>query len=266
MQPILDKFGIKLINKGVSPTTTYKNIKLLPKRRYHLMANYLWGILSDVMMRETAGIQVGIDYKSEEDAMKKFRIANIMMPFATAMYANSRYRGGVDTGYKSFRALAWLNTDNERCGFATKFHDGMSFKDYVETLLDTPMIFINRENRTVNLNGRLTFRQFMNKGFEGFDADIDDWKLHANLYFPEVRLRNFIEIRNHDCVGGGLEYSIPAFYKGIMYNSAALDEVSSMLLKYSYNEINELRYNVARHATASKQRKHTILNICKEMI
>ena len=166
MQPILDKFGIKLINKGVSPTTTYKNIKLLPKRRYHLMANYLWGILSDVMMRETAGIQVGIDYKSEEDAMKKFRIANIMMPFATAMYANSRYRGGVDTGYKSFRALAWLNTDNERCGFATKFHDGMSFKDYVETLLDTPMIFINRENRTVNLNGRLTFRQFMNKGFE----------------------------------------------------------------------------------------------------
>ena len=71
----------------------------------------------------------------------------------------------------------------------------MSFKDYVETLLDTPMIFINRENRTVNLNGRLTFRQFMNKGFEGFDADIDDWKLHANLYFPEVRLRNFIEIR-----------------------------------------------------------------------
>lgn len=266
MQPILDKFGIKLINKGVSPTTTYKNIKLLPKRRYHLMANYLWGILSDVMMRETAGIQVGIDYKSEEDAMKKFRIANIIMPFATAMYANSRYRGGVDTGYKSFRALAWLNTDNERCGFATKFHDGMSFKDYVETLLDTPMIFINRENRTVNLNGRLTFRQFMNKGFEGFDADIDDWKLHANLYFPEVRLRNFIEIRNHDCVGGGLEYSIPAFYKGIMYNSAALDEVSSMLLKYSYNEINELRYNVARHATASKLRKHPILNICKELV
>ena len=214
--PVLDKFGIKLINKGVSPTTTYKNIKLLPKRRYHLMANYLWGILSDVMMRETAGIQVGVDYKSEEDAMKKFRIANMMMPFATAMYANSRYRGGVDTGYKSFRALAWLNTDNERCGFATKFQDGMGFKDYVELLLDTPMIFINRDNRTVNMNGRLTFRQFMDKGFEGFDAEIDDWQLHSNLYFPEVRLRNFIEIRNHDCVGDGLEYSIPALYKGIM--------------------------------------------------
>lgn len=263
--PLLDKFGIKLINKGVSPTTTYKNIKLLPKRRYHLMANYLWGILSDVMMRETAGIQVGVDYKSEEDAMKKFRIANMMIPFATAMYANSRYRGGVDTGYKSFRALAWLNTDNERCGFATKFQDGMGFKDYVELLLDTPMIFINRDNRTVNMNGRLTFRQFMDKGFEGFDAEIDDWQLHSNLYFPEVRLRNFIEIRNHDCVGGGLEYSIPALYKGIMYNPSALEEVQSMLVKYSYNEINELRYNVARYAINSKLRKFPISGICKEL-
>lgn len=266
LKPLLEDFGIKLINKGVSPTTTYKNIKLLPKRRYHLMANYLWGILSDVMMRETAGIQVGIDYKSEEDAMKKFRIANLMMPFMTAMYANSRYRGGVDTGYKSFRALAWLNTDNERCGFATKFQDGMSFKDYVELLLDTPMIFINRDNRTVNINGRLTFRQFMNKGFEGFNAEIEDWQLHSNLYFPEVRLRNFIEIRNHDCVGGGLEYSIPALYKGIMYNHSTLDEVNSMLTKYSYNEINELRYNVARYAINSKLRKLPISGICKELV
>ena len=265
LNPIMDKFGLKLINKGVSPITTYKNIKLLPKRRYALMANYLWGILSDVMMRETAGIQVGVDFSSEEDAMRKFRIANLMMPFATAMYANSKYRGGVDTGYKSFRALAWLNTDNERCGFATKFQDGMCFKDYVNTLLDTPMIFINRQGHTVNLNGRLTFKQFMEKGYEGFKADIDDWKLHANLYFPEVRLRNFIEIRNHDCVGGGLEYSIPAFYKGIMYSPSALEEVEHMLCKYSFHEINELRFNVARYALSAKIRKTPILSICKEL-
>lgn len=266
LNPILEEFGIKLINRGVSPTTTYKHIRLLPKRRYKLMANYLWGILSDVMMRETAGIQVGIDFSSEEDAMRKFRVANLMMPFATAMYANSKYRGGVDTGYKSFRALAWLNTDNERCGFATNFQDGMCFKDYVDNLLETPMIFINREDRTVNLNGRITFKQFMKKGFEGFNATIEDWELHSNLYFPEVRLRNFIEIRNHDCVGGGLEYSIPALYKGIMYSKSALEEVEGMLSKYSFNEINELRYNVSRYATGAKLRKNTILGICKELV
>lgn len=266
IQPFLDKFGIKLINKGVSPTTTYKNIKLLPKRRYAIMANYLWGILSDVMMRETAGIQVGIDFKSEADAIRKFNLANLLMPFMTAMFANSKIRGGVDTGYKSFRALAWLNTDNERCGFATKFQDGMTFKNYVDRLLDTPMIFIQRENRPLSLNGRLTFRQFMEKGYEGFDAKIEDWKLHSNLYFPEVRLRNFIEIRNHDCVGNGLEYAIPALYKGIMYDNQALSDIEEMLSKYSYNEINELRYNVARYAINSKIRKTHIYEICREIV
>ena len=266
LAPILNKFGIKLINRGVSPKTTYRNITLIPKRRYAIMANYLWGILSDVMMRETAGIQVGIDYKSEEDAIRKFNLANTMMPFVTAMYANSRTRGGVDTGYKSFRALAWLNTDNERCGFATKFKNDMTFKDYVNSLLETPMIFINRDNRTLSINGRLTFKQFMEKGYEGFEANIDDWKLHSNLYFPEVRLRNFIEIRNHDCVGGGLEYSIPALYKGIMYNSDAIEETENMLGKYYARELNELRYDVAKNAINAKIRDKKIAGICKEIV
>lgn len=265
-EPFLNKFGIELINQGVSPTTTYRNISLLPKRRYSIMANYLWGILSDVMMRETAGIQVGIDFKSEEDGMRKFRLSNLLMPFSTAMFANSKIRGGVDTGYKSFRALAWLNTDNERCGFATKMQDGITFKTYVEKLLDVPMIFIQRENRPLSLNGRLTFRQFMENGYEGFEANIEDWKLHSNLYFPEVRLRNFIEIRNHDCVGGGLEYSVPALYKGIMYDNDALSEIEKMLSVYSFNEINELRYNIAKHAIKAKLRKKQISDICKEIV
>ena len=265
-EELLDGTDILFLSYGVSPYSTCKSINLIPKRRYKIMANYLWGILSDVMMRETAGIQVGIDFSSEEDAMRKFRVANLMMPFVTAMYANSKIRGGVDTGYKSFRALSWLNCDNERCGFATGFNDGITFRSYIDKVLDTPMIFINRENRTVSLNGRLTFRQFMKEGYEGFEADIDDWKLHANLFFPEVRLRNFIEIRNHDCVGNGLEYSIPAFYKGIMYNSDSLSEVEKILCKFSSNQINELRYNVARYAINAKISKYTAADICRELL
>lgn len=264
MRSLLHEYEIKLLNKGVSPKTTYKNIKLIPKKRYHLMANYLWGILSDVMMRETAGIQVGIDFRSEEDAMQKFRLINLMMPFVTAMFANSKIRGGVDTGYKSFRALAWLNTDNERCGYATDFRKDMRFRDYVDTLLNIPMIFINRDNKCLSMNGRLTFKQFMDNGFEGFYPTIEDWKLHSNLYFPEVRLRNFIEIRNHDCVGGGLEFSILALYKGIIYSKSAMTEVEEILSKYSIDNIKELRYKVARSALNATVDGKSILPICKE--
>ena len=266
LKPLLEEFEIKFLNLGVAPRTTYKNINIIPKKRYHLMAQYLWGILSDVMMRETAGIQVGIDFKSEEDAMHKFRIANLMMPFCTAMFANSKIRGGVDTGYKSFRALAWLNTDNERCGFATNFDKNMCFKDYISILLETPMIFITKDNKNININGKLTFKQYMEKGFEGYIPTIEDWKLHSNLYFPEVRLRNFIEIRNHDCVGNGLEYSIPALYKGIMYSKDSMSEVEDILNKFTTNEIKELRYKVPRTALQTKIGGKSILPICKELV
>lgn len=263
---IVEKYDIELLNYGVYPKSTYKNIKLIPKKRYKYMANYLWGILSDVMMRETAGIQVGIDFKDEEDAIRKFNLANKMSPFVTAMFANSRIRGGVDTGYKSFRALAWLNTDNERCGFATKFNKDMTFDNYVNTLLKVPMIYIVRDGKYIHINGKINFKTFMQNGFEGFDAELDDFKLHANLFFPEIRLRNFIEIRNHDCVKEEYMYSLVALYKGIFYNSDAMESVEELLKNLTCNDIAEFRYNVPRMGLDTKVKGITAKDISKKIL
>ena len=264
MKPILDKFGINLLGYGVSPLSTNKNIRLIPKKRYEIMAKYLWGILSDVMMRETAGVQCCIDFSSEEDAMEKYRIANKLSPFMTAMFANSPIRGGVDTGYKSFRALSWLNTDNDRCGFVGRIEDNVSFDDYVDYLLETPMIFINRGDSVISLNGKMTFSEFMQN--EDYDAEIEDFELHANLYFPEVRLRNFIEIRNHDCVGKDFQYSIPAIYKGILYNKTAMNEINDLFKDFEYKDFTEARYNVPKTAMNTKIAKHFIKDYAKEIL
>lgn len=266
MKPVLDKSGISLLSYGVSPLSTHKSINLIPKRRYKLMAKYLWGILSDVMMRETAGIQCCIDFESEEDAMRKFKIANKLTPFMTAMFANSPIRGGVETGYKSFRALSWLNTDNERCGFVGQIDERFSFDEYINYVLETPMIFINRDDNVVPINGKITFDEFLKKGYEGYDADIEDFKLHANLYFPEVRLRNFLEIRNHDCVGKDMQYSIPAIYKGILYNPTAISEIEELFKYFEYRDFSELRYNVPKSALNAKIGKYTVKDIAKEIL
>lgn len=262
MKPVLEKFGIKLLGYGVSPLSTNKNINLIPKKRYSIMAKYLWGILSDVMMRETAGIQCCIDFQSEEDAIKKYKIANKLTPFMTAMFANSPIRGGVDTGYKSFRALSWLNTDNDRCGFVGMIDNINSFEDYVDCVLETPMIFYNRDDEAVSLNGKINFNEFMEK----YDAEIEDFELHANLYFPEVRMRNFLEIRNQDCVGKGLQYSIPAIYKGILYNNSSMDEVEELLKDFDYGDFSELRYNVVKTALNTQIGKYFVKDFAKEIL
>lgn len=266
IKPILNKFGINMLNYGVSPLSTHKSINLIPKKRYHIMAKYLWGILSDVMMRETAGIQCCVDFENEEDAMTKFRIANKLTPFVTAMFANSPIRGGVETGYKSFRALSWLNTDNDRCGFIGQIDDKFSFEEYVDYVLETPMIFINREDNTISLNGKIRFDEFMVNGFNGYEADIEDFNLHANLYFPEVRLRNFIEIRNQDCVGKNMQYSILAIYKGILYNKSAIEEIEELFKDFEYRDFSELRYNVPKSALNAKIGKYFAKDIANEIL
>lgn len=257
---------IKLLSYGVSPLNTFKNINLIPKRRYHIMASYLWGILSDVMMRETAGIQCCIDFNSEEDAMRKYKLANKLSPFMTAMFANSPIRGGVDTGYKSFRALSWLNTDNDRCGFAGKISEEFSFEDYIDCVMKTPMIFIQRDGLAVEINGNITFEEYMKNGYHGITPTIEDYELQANLCFPEVRLRNFIEIRNHDCVGGDLKYAIAAIYKGIFYDNNAMSECEELLKHLQYKDFAEMRYNIPKYALQTEIKKAKVSDYAKVIL
>lgn len=266
MQPVLSKMGIKLLNYGVSPLSTHKNIKLIPKKRYEIMAKYLWGILSDVMMRETAGVQGAFDFSSEEDAVRKLKIANMLSPFVTAMFANSPIRGGVETGYKSFRALSWLNTDNDRCGFCNKLQDDFSFDEYINYVLETPVIFINRECGPIRVNGKINFKEFMLSGFEGYDATLDDYLLQANLCFPDVRLRNFVEIRNHDCGKGQTPYAVLAIYKGILHNPSAINDLEELFSSAKYSDFNELRYNVPKSALNAKFCKHFVKDYAKEIL
>ncbi len=262
--PILDKLNITLLEYGVSPLTTHKNINIIPKKRYKIMARYLWGILSDVMMRETAGIQGCFDFTDEEDAMRKFKIANKLSPFITAMFANSPIRGGVETGYKSFRALSWLNTDNDRCGFACNLDGEFSFDEYINKVMNSPVIFLNKGGHPVEVNGRINFAVYMDKGFEGFEPTLDDYKLHANLYFPDVRLRNFIEIRNHDCTH--MPYAVLAIYKGILYGKYALSEIEDLFKEFSNRDFTELRYNIPKNALQSGIKNHTVLDLAKEIL
>lgn len=268
--PLLRRYDINLLQYGISPVSTYKNINLIPKKRYHIMANYLWGILSDVMMRETAGIQACFDFSSQEDAIRKFKLANQLSPFMTAMFANSPIRGGVDTGYKTFRGLSWLNTDTERCGFASKklfeSKSDYSFEEYIKDVMKSPMIFIVRNDKPIKISGKIDFEQFMKHGFEDYVATLDDFKLHANLYFPEVRLRKFIEIRNHDCVNHNMQYAILAIYKGILYNKRAMEDAEELMSIFTFNDMMEFRYNVPKHALDAKVKRRSARDISKNIL
>lgn len=244
-----DKLDIVWTGGGIQPVSTFGNIITIPKKRYEIMTGYLpsKGEKALVMMKETAGMQTVIDYESEEDAVNKLKIALAVSPIITAMFANSPVRNGKLTGYKSYRALSWLDTDNDRCGLISKkiFEESFSFSDYAEYLLNVPMFFIERNNVLINMT-RFTFREFLTDGFEGFRATPEDWELHMTTVFPEVRLKNYVEIRNCDSQRKDMIFALPALIKGIFYNPEATAEAWNLMKDFNFSGIEELRRQVPK--------------------
>ncbi len=268
--PIAESLGIQFINYGISPLTTKDNIELIPKKRYSIMAKNLPGKHHDNMMRETAGIQASIDFENEEDAIKKLKLALMISPVMTAMFANSPVYNGKLSGFKSNRALSWLYTDNNRCGFISKklFEKDYeyTFADYVDVLLEVPMLFIIRNGNLIEINQKITFKEFFNKGFEEYSASMEDFLLHANMFFPEARLNKYIEIRNHDSQKGELKYSIPAIYKGLFFNQQSLQETIALFDKITYEEFKTAREKVPALGIKTTLGKHKITDLAKEII
>lgn len=263
-----EKIGACILNSGNQNVSTFDNISVIPKRRYEYMTKYLPSkhLTPFVMMRETAGIQANIDYKDEYDAIEKLALALKMSPIISSVYANSPVRNSKLTGYKSFRANSWLNVDEDRCGYISKklFEKNLDFgfKDYVEILLDIPMIFIQRGDTYFPTSQ--TFREFMQKGYMGINPTIQDWHTHISLYFPDVRLKSYVEIRNHDAQSSLMTLSVPAFWKGIMYNSSAFEEIEKILSKFTYEDFMILREQTPKTAINTEIGKYKVADLAKE--
>lgn len=269
--------GVYWLGYGIQPVSTYRNINIIPKKRYEFMTKYLPSVAKKplVMMRETSGIQSSFDYSSEEDAMKKFSFALKLSPFVSAAFANSPVRNGRLTKYKSNRAASWLDTDNDRCGlvssklFSCDRGADFSFDDYAEILLDVPMIFIERVHNNVKTaikTEKLTFRQFMQHGFNGFTAQKEDWQTHLSLYFPDVRLKSYIEIRNHDNQRSPLICAVPALWKGLIYNDCAMDSVLEMFKGLSYFDFEYIRRKSPQYALDMRFKHLPMKDIVREIV
>lgn len=266
---IADKHGICWVGFGIQPVSTFEKINVIPKKRYAKMTNYLpkRAKLPFVMMRETAGIQVGLDYSSEEDAMGKFKTALKLSPLVSAMFANSPVRNGRLSGAKSFRAYSWLNTDEQRCGLISEkiFHDDFSFEDYKNILFDIPMIFIEKDGKYID-TGDLTFGEYYRHGFEGYFPTIEDWQTQMSLFFPDVRLKTYLEIRNQDSQKSELITAVPAIWKGILYNKDARDAIDDVFKGAEFSDFEELRYLTPDFGLEIKFKRHNLFDLAKEVL
>ena len=218
---------------GVQPFSTPDEIAWVPKSRYTIMGPYMKrrGDMGQRMMKQTAGIQVNIDYQDEEDCTGKLRIALATAPLFYALFANSPLLDGKPSGFLSTRGEIWSRTDNDRTGLLPElFADGAGYATYVDYALDVPMYFILRDGRYLDLTtSRFTFRRYLAEGYGTYRPTLADWDLHLSTLFPEARLRPQIELRSADTLPARLTLAVPALAKGLLYDPDARDEIWSLL-------------------------------------
>ena len=265
---VAEELDVVFLGLGIQPLSTLGEIEWVPKKRYRIMAPYMEkvGTMGHRMMKQTATVQANIDYSDERDAMAKFRTAMGITPLMVAMFANSPICEGKVNGYKSFREHIWTDTDKNRSGLLSfAFLPEVSFAHYVEYALDVPMYFIIRNGQYIDFTG-VPFRHFLSHGHQGHTAMMEDWELHLTTLFPEVRIKRYMEVRCVDSQTPELMLALPALVKGVLYDSDCLAAAWDLVKGWSWDERMEVYHDSHRHALEARFRRHSLLDLAKELL
>lgn len=248
-----DRLGLGFLGLGMWPDKRREDLPVMPKGRYAIMLRYMptRGNLGLDMMLRTCTIQVNLDYSSEADMVKKFRVGLALQPVATALFANSPVTDGKANGFKSFRSHIWEDTDPDRTGMLPfVFDESFGYERYCDYALDVPMYFVYRDGRYIDVAGR-SFRDFLEGALPelpGEKPNFTDWTDHLSTAFPEVRLKSFLEMRGADGGRWGRICGLPAFWVGLLYDPQALGAAWNLVKHWSIEERERLRHEVPRLA------------------
>ncbi len=265
-----DDIGVGMLALGFTPDWKRDDIHWMPKGRYKIMREYMpkRGGMGIDMMTRTCTVQVNLDYASEADMVKKLRVSLALQPIATALWANSPFTEGKPNGYLSVRGKVWQDTDPDRTGMLPfAFEDGMSFERYVDYVLDVPMYFVYRGGY-IDASGQ-SFRDYLGGRLPARPGEIPtvaDWIDHMSTVFPEARVKNYIELRGADSGPLPRLVALPAFWAGLLYDSAALDAAWDIAKGWTAEERDALRNAVPKEGLRTKIRGRSVQDIAKQLL
>jgi glutamate--cysteine ligase len=211
--------GIELLARGVDP---YNDIDAVPlqlhRDRYERMTRYFESIgPSGVrMMRQTAALQINLE--RGEDPQFRWRLLNALAPIVTALFANSREYAGKSTEWESYRSHLWRTLDPSRTGII------YAEPGHAETYLS---FALNAFAMRSGGGGQpyLTFREWMREP----DVGEAEWLFHLSTLFPEVRPKEYYELRSADAIEPAQLFAPVVFVTGLVYDEESAKLASEIL-------------------------------------
>jgi glutamate--cysteine ligase len=271
VRSVADGLGLGFLGMGFQPKWRRDEMPWMPKGRYKIMREYMpkVGNLGLDMMTRTCTVQVNLDFSSEADMVRKFRASLALQPVATALFADSPFTEGEPNGFLSYRSQVWTDTDPDRTGMLDfVFQDGFGYERYVDYILGVPMYFSYQDGRYIDLAGQ-DFRRFLDGRLDaapGTRATMKDWADHLTTAFPEVRLKQYLEMRGADGGPWNRLCALPALWVGLLYDQEALDAAWDLVKDFSMEERHALRDGVPRHALKLPFRGGTVRDLAAETL
>jgi glutamate--cysteine ligase len=130
------------------------------------------------------------------------------------------------------------------------------------------MYFVIRNKQYVNVAGE-SFRAFLKGELPQLPSEkptVKDWEDHLSTLFPEVRLKQFLEMRGADMGDEAHVLALPALWVGLLYDEIALDEAWSLVGSWSVEEMAELRNNVPVTAIHAPFRAGKVSDVARVVV
>jgi len=237
LRQVTKKLGIKIVSAGFDPISKMKDIPNNPKLRYKLMTKDmpLGGKNSLDMMYRTCGTQLNVDFSSEKDFVRKFKVVNAIVPISIALFSNSSIVEKKKSGYLSYRSKIWQNTS--RGGLPTIFFDNFDFEKYSDFIMNFKILFIEHNNNYIS-GKKYSFKDFMDGKIDEIGNRLPtekDLATHLSTIFTENRLKKYIELRSMDACGWDCLCSGPAYNVGMIYGN--LDETYDLIKNWEKDKI-----------------------------
>jgi glutamate--cysteine ligase len=272
LKNLSQEYNFILLGMGVEPNLSLSDFPWMPKQRYTIMKQYMEKIdtLGHHMMQRSCTSQVNFDYNSEIDMIRKFRVLLNFESVGTAIFANSPFDKGKPSKYKSLRSHFWHHTDKDRTGLTPfVFNRDFSFESYANYALSVPMYFIKRDEKYIDMTGT-TFKNFLEKNIDKngkkYDPTIADWADHLSTLFPQVRLKQYLEVRSMDACSWKEICSPAAFWTGILYDEQSLSESYDLTQDWTQEDRFLVNENVPEHGLKTKIQNKTLLEFSKILI
>lgn len=267
-------FGLRWLGIGVNPVQRVDEIDVIPLSRYAAMTEYLGrrGRLATSMMRLTTSIQINLDYESESEAIEMLRVGLACAPLSYALFANSPFSEGKESGFLSFRGEIWRNTDPDRTGLvAEAFDPGFDFVKYAQLAWQRPLMFAQDRNGVfVPANG-VSLEQISDRRVPEAMKEVvvdENNRMHAlrELFF-EARLKpGYVEIRSIDGQMPRLRDASVAFWTGLLYSPEARRRALCCLGDKAIEERQRLWVASTKLGLEAPLGKGTLMHCARELL